>query len=295
LWSLSALTYNSVFLIFGFIQNEFLLNDVETIMNHVESLSPESQNLLGRWKATAPPLRPSPEDIEVMARGWNIGEGRRVLVQGATPELVDLGVQQQASRLIAMDWDASMFPAMRCLGREDWAPVESLVCDWRTFVLDLEGALDLVLGDLSLGMLLFPEEWEQVLCILHRYLVAGGRVILRLAVRSEEPLDFSQYLRKTITRVEAEGTGAMPDQRAALLRGLISEVRIAMGFGSADASGAVNLECRAALTRLSWAELTERFGHWEEWKTLRPFFLKPETEVRKGISPTSAVIGVFWS
>ena len=257
-------------------------------MSPVELLSPESRNLLARWNASGPPLRPSSEDIEVMTRCWSDGKGDRVLVQGATPELVDLALRKRASRVITMDWDAAMFPAMRCLGKEDWSQVESVVCDWRTFMPELEGALDLVLGDCSLTMLVFPEDWEQIFRILQRYLVPGGRVIMRLPFQLQEPLDFNQYLGKTIARVEEECSGASPDRRAALLRGLTSEIRSATGFVSADASGAVDLDRHAALVRFCWAELVARFGTWAEWETLDPF-LKPETEIRKGIRTRKAV------
>jgi hypothetical protein len=257
-------------------------------MKSHQALSPESQSLLARWNASAPPLRPSSEEIEAMARCWNADEGVRVLVQGATPELVDLALRKRASRVIAMDWDAPMFPAMRCLGREDWAHVENLVCDWRTFVAELEGALDLILGDCSLTMLAFPEDWEQVFHVLQRYLVPAGRMIMRLPFQLEEPLDFSQYFPKTIACIEEEWVRTTFERRVALLRGLIAEIRSATGFVSADASGTVDLDRHAALIRFCWAELVVRFGNRPEWEPLQPF-LKPETEIRRGVRTRKAV------
>jgi SAM-dependent methyltransferase len=245
-------------------------------------LTPESRKVLDVFSALAPPLRPAPEEIAVAARWWNTGPGARVLVLGATPELVDLALQKGASRVIAMDWQAPVFPAMRRLGRENWEQVESLVSDWRTFVPELEGALDLVVGDGSLTMVPFPEDWETVFRHLWRYLVPGGRVFLRLAIRLEEPFDFDPYLDRTLARFDAECAGATAAQRAALFRGLSAEIRLAQGFGSADAFGVVNIERRVILVRRGNMELTKRCSHWEEWPTLRKS-LPTEEEVRQGI------------
>ena len=251
-------------------------------MNPVESLSPESQRLLAVWNALAPPIRPSPREIESYARCWTGGAGARVLVQGMTSELVDLAIRRGASRVSGMDWREAMFPAMRCLGKEDWSQVENIVCDWRTFIPQLEGALDLVLGDGSLTMIAFPEDWERVLQILQRYLVPGGRAVLRLAFQLEEDFDFGSYLGKTLAHFDRECAKATPVQRAGLLRGLIAEIRLAIGLGSAGQTGAVDLGRRADLTRLSCTELTARYSHWTEWETLQ-VALPSEENARKGI------------
>ena len=111
---------------------------------------------------------------------------------------------------------------------------------------------------------------------------------MRLVFQLEEPLNFDQYLAKTLARFDAECSEATPDQRAAILRGLVAEVRLATGFMSAGASGAVDIERRATLTGLVWAELAARFGQWKEWKAIK-VHLPLETEVRKGIRAGKAV------
>ena len=261
---------------------------METIINVIEPVSPESERLLAVWKALAPPIRPSPNEIESYARCSAGGAGTRVLVQGITSELVDLAIRQRTSRVIGMDWRVAMFPAMRCLGKEDWSQVEAIVCDWRTFLPQLEGALDLVLGDGSLTMIAFPEDWERVLQILQRYLVLGGRAVLRLAFQLEENFDFGSYLGKTLARFDRECAKATPVQRAGFLRGLIAEIRLAIGLGSAGQTGAVDLGRRADLIRLSCAELTARYSHWTEWETVQ-FALPSEEDARKGVRTGKAV------
>ena len=254
---------------------------MEAIINAIESLSPESKRLLTVWKALAPPIRPSPSEIESYARCWTGGAGARVLVQGITSELVDLAIRQRTSRVIGMDWRVAMFPAMRCLGKEDWSQVENIVCDWRTFLPQLEGALDLVLGDGSLTMIAFPEDWERVLQILQRYLVPGGRAVLRLAFQLEEDFHFGSYLEKTLADFDRECAKATPDQRAGLLRGLIARNPPCYRAWICWPNRRRGSGRCADLTRLSCTELTARYSHWTEWETVQ-FALPSEEDARKG-------------
>ncbi len=48
--------------------------------------------------ALAPPLRPSSEDIGWYEQGWADWEGSKVLIQGVTPELLDLALRKKAAR-----------------------------------------------------------------------------------------------------------------------------------------------------------------------------------------------------
>ncbi len=88
-----ALTENLVSLKSQLTQNESQAESMKSSMNPVDSLSPESQHWLAIWKAAARPIRPSPEDVEAMTRWWTL-DAARVLVQGVTPELVDLAVRR---------------------------------------------------------------------------------------------------------------------------------------------------------------------------------------------------------
>jgi len=221
------------------------------------------------WSVLAPPLRPSDADLEWFARGWPAGGGQRVLIQGSTPELLDLAVRKQARRIIAMDWHEPLFRAMQKLAREDWGRVEYLPCDWRVFVPDLEGTMDLVLGDGTLTMLAFPSEWEKVLRDLHRYLVPGGRLIFRLPFQPDEPLDLEHYLQGVVSLVDSKSGAADSEQRFPLLRSIISELRIAFGVASAALNGTVERMRRAELVDSFHAEFTARCGHWNEWASAR--------------------------
>ena len=229
----------------------------------------EARRVLDVWNVLRPPLRPSAEDVAWFARSIHPGEGLRILIQGATPELVDVAVREKASRVLSMDWHEPRFRAMQKLGREDWRSVEYLPNDWRIFVPKLEGSLDVVLGDGSLTMLAFPSEWEKVLKDVHRYLVPAGRLILRLPFQPEEPFDLDLYMKGMLLRFDADCVGADSVKRFTLLRNIISEFRIAFGLASAGADGVVDLSRRAELVDFFHAEFDSRCGQWEEWKAAR--------------------------
>lgn len=238
-------------------------------MNQDLSLDPEVRRLLGVWNALAPPLRPSPQDVEFYARGWKNREGSRVLIQGVTPELVDLALRKKAARIITMDCSRPHLSAMRLLGREDWTKVEELQNDWRVFVPALEGNLDLVLGDGSLTMLAFPAEWESVLRDIRRYLVPGGRIVFRLSFQPDSPFDIDTFMRETMSGLDARCSRARPDQKLQMLREAVSEIRLAFGLASAGSTGAVDLVRRAELVHLFHSEFAARYGHWKEWDLVR--------------------------
>ena len=250
-------------------------------MNFAESLDPESQRLVSVWNALAPPIRPSLNDIELYEQGWKGEKGSRVLIQGVTPELVDLALRKKASRVTAMDQHEPAFAAMRQLGCQDWRRVEYLCNDWRIFVPGLEGKLDFVLGDGTLTLLAFPVEWEQVLDNTRRYLAPGGRIILRLSFQPEEPFDLDLYMKETLSRFDMKCSTAKPEQRLGMLREVIAEIRIAFGLATAGTAGAVDLNRRAELVHFFNVEFMARYGHWEEWEIAR-LAMPPELEVRKG-------------
>ena len=257
-------------------------------MNDAKFLESEIRRIIKVWDALAPPLRPSIYDIELYDRGLKDKKNSRILVQGATPELIDLALRKNASRIIAMSWETAYLPAMRHFGSLDWTRVEAFINDWRLFIPELKESLDVVLGDGTLTLLTFPQEWELVLQHLHQYLVPGGHVILRLSFQPEEPFDLDLYMKETLSRLDAECSGAESEQRLELLRNVVSEIRIAFGVGAAETMGFVDLDRRADWVRFFHAEFTARFGKCREWDIVRIGMPKEEA-VRNGKEAGKAV------
>ena len=251
------------------------------IDDRAAALEPASRRVLEFWMQLAPPLRPSPEDIAALERLWNPPPAPRVLILGATPELIDLALRRGARRVVAMDWQAAVFPAMRALATTDWTGVESVVRDWREPMPELDGGIDTVFGDGSTALLTFPDDWTILFRTVYRYLVPGGQLLLRTGIRPEPPFEFEPYFRDALARFDADCAAARDGPRAALMRGLLSELWMARGLGAARADGTIDTARRAVFTELVNRELTARYGHWDDWPTLSRALPRIEPEGEK--------------
>ena len=102
------------------------------------------------WKLAASPIRPSPATVDAFRAALPSGNGWRGLVQGATPEIVDLMLSHDAGRVVCMDLHPETIEAMRTLGSEDWSGVEAMVGDWSHDKPELRSAFDIVISDVIL-------------------------------------------------------------------------------------------------------------------------------------------------
>ena len=250
-------------------------------MNEAEFLKAEKARLIRVWNILAPPLRPSIYDVGLYARGLENRRCESILIQGVTPELVDLALSRGASRVIAVNKEKAYFTAMRHFARQDWSRLEAVVGDWRTFIPELGLNLDAVLGDGTLTLLTFPVEWKKVLQHTHQYLAPGGLLILRLSFQPEEPFDLDRYMRGMISRLDARSSETDPEKRFEFLREVVADIRIAFGVGTAETKGAVDRNRRADWVRLFHEEFAARLGHWEEWDRARVGMPKEEA-IRSG-------------
>ncbi len=242
-------------------------------------LESEIKRLLAARSALAPPIRPSSQDVEWFSQRLSAWDAVRVLILGLTSELVDLAVRNQALRVVVMDWHAPQFAAICRVSSENWTSVEQLVNDWRRFVPELEKSLDVVLGDGCLNFVAFPQEWEQVLLHIRRYLIPGGVVLLRLAFQPEEHIKIDSYLDETLSRFDAECPVLESRQRLELMRRIISEIRLLIVIESASMEGTVDFNRRMHLIRSVCDELERRYSRYREWEEVRAGF---PPEVIKG-------------
>lgn len=119
-----------------------------------------------------PPLRPGP-DVCAAMRSLVERCHDRVLVLGATPELMAL-----AKQTVAVDWSASALEHM-------WpghAPGRVAIrADWRHLPC-AEGSFSAVLGDGSVNCLEYPAGYRRAFEALARVVRPGGRVVMRTFV-----------------------------------------------------------------------------------------------------------------
>lgn len=141
------------------------------------------------WDLFGPPLRPSPDDLDVVARvvtqlsRESPVRGLRVLVLGVTREYArfpwprgsTLVAWERSESMIRHVWPGSTAETERVIQRNWLDPTES------------RGEFDLVLGDGVLVQLSFPDECEELCRTLRAVLRPGGQCILRLFARPETP------------------------------------------------------------------------------------------------------------
>jgi SAM-dependent methyltransferase len=129
-----------------------------------------------KWALLHPPLRPH-HSVVAAVKNLVGQEPRRLFLLGVTSELVDV-----FPSVTAMDRSPAIV-AHRWAG--DTASKKATVGDW----LDIEpdGSFDAVIGDGSLNMVAFPDEFSRMVSIAHRMLKPGGRFACRVYERPSAP------------------------------------------------------------------------------------------------------------
>ncbi len=134
-----------------------------------------------RWDLLGPPLRPSPEDVAVVAsiarEPWVTPP--RVVLLGVTPELATLA-WPAGTELVAVDrcdtMIASVWPSS---GKP--AGAKAVLGEWSALPLEA-GSVDLVLGDAVTTVLSYPHAHASVFTEVARVLRVGGRFVTRALV-----------------------------------------------------------------------------------------------------------------
>jgi SAM-dependent methyltransferase len=136
------------------------------------------------WEKLGPPLRPSPEDVEVVERVAGEADARRVLLLGVTPELATCAWPEGAlvtavdrsTEMIAHVWPSSRVrPGVRALAG-----------DWRALPLE-DGSVDLVAGDGVFTVISYPADARLLIEELARVLGGRGRFVVRAFVPPASP------------------------------------------------------------------------------------------------------------
>ena len=144
------------------------------------------REISARWAQVGPPLRPSPDDVAIVAqaaRDWSLAQGRppRVLILGVTPELCRLA-WPEGTVIRALDRSADMIGGV-------WPgdPAAAICGDWLALDAFFPAAsFDLICCDGGLGLLSHPYGQRRFADLLAKVLAPGGQVILRLFVPPED-------------------------------------------------------------------------------------------------------------
>jgi SAM-dependent methyltransferase len=178
--------------------------------------------IVPKWSHFGPPLRPSPDDTAALQRVVSeLGSASRALALGLTPEIV--GCDWPADvRLSAVDHSPKMIGAL-------WPPErgpansEVILADWCAMPIE-SGTVDIIAGDGCYILLSHPDGYDNLTRSVHRVLRPGGRYVVRVFLRPDEPESLADIAR-------AVGTGEVGSVHALKLR-LLAAVHGAGGVGS---------------------------------------------------------------
>ena len=170
--------------------------------------------IVPQWSQFGPPLRPSPDDTEVVQRVVaGLGSAAQAVVLGLTPEIIACTWPADI-RLSAVDHSPSMVGAL-------WPPAQGpansqvILADWCAMPIP-SGTIDLVAGDGCYALLGFPQGYEMLTREVCRVLRVAGRFVIRVFLRPDRPESIAD-----IARALASGTiGSVHSLKLRLLAAL---------------------------------------------------------------------------
>lgn len=209
------------------------------------------------WSRTAPPIRPSPEGLEVyrsLIRGSD-----SVMVFGATPELIDLAIEEGVRRITSLEMQPEVAAAMRRLGAYDWDDVEFLHSNWLDYRADLESGFDTVVCDGGLLFLEFPDQWRGFFENAGRYLRPNGRMANETYHVPPGSPTYEDGKRECLARFDRARGDQPEDVQVDLFRALSSEAWAACLFGAVRANGSFDHALVSARLDETADELANRY------------------------------------
>lgn len=126
------------------------------------------------WEVQPVPMRPSRAGLAQYRQVMSRTPHPRVLIFGATPELADLAISLQASRVVRFDLSMEILLSMRRLAIHSWDSVELHAGDWLEPHPPFDGQFDCAVCDGGPLFLAFPDQWERLFRNVFRYLKPGG-------------------------------------------------------------------------------------------------------------------------
>jgi SAM-dependent methyltransferase len=160
------------------------------------------------WEFVGPPLRPSPEDVLIVAGAvklWIREHGApRAMILGVTPELYEFLAPLSAD-VLAVDRNPAMIQTV-------WAgpPGSAIRADW-TRIPEPAASRDIIICDGGLSLLEYPTGIAELVEQCRQILAAGGLCIVRPFVRPDTREEPAAVLADALA-------GQVPDLNALKLR-----------------------------------------------------------------------------
>jgi len=218
-----------------------------------------SEKIARVWRWMSVPVRPSTEGLTIYRKELESVSERRVMLMGATPELVDLALVLGSARVLSMDISRETIAAMKSLSKEDWGPVELICGNWLEQHDELQRSFDFVCCDGGCLFLTFPEQCQRLFEVIHSYLFPGGKLVTKVLDFSGDGRDHFDYYAEQVDTFESKKSSLPPDAQVDHFCDMVTAVATAAWLGTSRPDG--SLEPEPAARRMRWAfeALLERY------------------------------------
>lgn len=211
------------------------------------------------WERARAPIRPNWEGMAVYRRELESAGDRRVLVLGASSDLVDLAVELGASKICSIEIHPETIVAMQVAGQQDWSGVEFVVGDWLELRNEFRNAFDYVCCDGGTLFLEFPDQWRRLFEVTYQHLADGGKFVTKVQDMRGDGRTYREYFDDRVGEFEAQRTEMSPEGAMAAFRDLCSALRTGVCLGEVNPNGGMNAEPQ--LAQVDWCrdELRRRY------------------------------------
>jgi hypothetical protein len=192
------------------------------------------------WKNLTRPVRPSAGVLDVYREAISKLPDKKVLVLGATPELIDMAVELGASPIVSIEHFPTVIQAFRSLGKHDWSGVEFIAGDWLDERPQLHGAFTCVVCDGGTLFLRYPDQWDRLFAIVRAYLDPSGIFASRGWAEPPGERDYDSLVEEHIEAFNAAGPGRSAEETRTAFIELATMLRLATFVRTAGADGALD-------------------------------------------------------
>ena len=156
------------------------------------------------WSKLRVPIRPGPEGLDLYRDQMERFPEKNILVLGATPELVDMALELDATKVVSVEHNPEIMEAMREVGKKDWTKVQLVVGDWLEERPDFYSFFNCIVCDGGLLFLEYPGQWERLFKLAHNYLVPGGVFVAKEWAEPPGSPDYDQFKEELVGCFEAK-------------------------------------------------------------------------------------------
>jgi len=189
------------------------------------------------WSKLIVPVRPGPEGLALYCSQMQRLPQKRILVLGATPELVDMALELNADKVVSVERNPEIIAAMRQLGTRDWSKVQLIAGDWLEERSDFYSSFNCIICDGGLLFLHYPEQWKILFKLVYSYLTPGGVFIAKEWAEPTGERDYDSFIKKMISCFEAESKNKSRKETMELYIRLASELRLATFINTTQKDG----------------------------------------------------------